>query len=223
MAQTGCRSMILKWRNSCRCRGGATTGLLTMLASFGALGAAAVFVGPRVIQAGSSEVSEIITARSPMHQKQFELLTTLIARSQALLMVHDRGTRPYEEMLLWMEDRQSPGTMETSELALISHSRILQTITLYRFDAENGNTPEIGLNWQDPKFCDAWRSNPDVVATSIVGGISDLELLYDPLIQGGSPALRITFTWASDTADGSDKASTLVEVNIPKTGREGDS
>lgn len=194
-----------------------------MLASFGALGAVAVVVGPRLTQAGAQELPTTTTARIPGHQTQLELFAAMVARSQAVLAVCQGGSRSHEELLLWMEDRESPGILEDSELALISHSRILQTITYHRLDPAHADSTALGEAWRDPGFRQRWRTDPRIESTVLAAGISDLDLETIPLIQGDRPALRIRFTWASDTADGSDEASTLVEVNITKTGRDGDS
>ena len=67
-------------------------------------------------------------------------------------------------------------------------------------------------------FCDRWRADPRVGSVVLIAGVSDMwvEPLEPP--QEGSQRLRIELTWASDSADGDDEASVLVDAVVSAAG-----
>lgn len=209
MARTMFQSSLMR-------RGGSTLGLLSMLAIFGGMGVTAVILGPRILQAQSDSPSdsdpEVLAARDPAHQQTLELVAKILARSRAVLALHHRGQSPFEEIVLWIEDRDNPGILDVHELAIISHSKVMQTITYYSREADPARG-EISLDEAGkPGFCHRWRTDPAVTSRVIAAGISDVELIRQPMIQAGKAALRISFTWVSETVDGPDEASALVAV-----------
>jgi len=205
-------AIIRPTRNSCRFRGGAAaTALLTVIA-FASLGAAALTLGPRVIRADVQAVPAATPARTSDHQLFLDLLAGVVARSRAVLAVHDRGPTPFEEVVLWIDDPGRPEQVDAAEVALISHSRILHTVVFHRLRAGQPGHGLFAYDWSDPAFCEAWRTSPEVRGTVIAAGISDLDFAWAPLFQEEADALRITFTWSSDSSDTSDVASTVVGV-----------
>ncbi|MCH6550395.1 MAG: hypothetical protein IH804_00065, partial [Planctomycetes bacterium] len=150
---------------------------------------------------------------SPDHQRLIESLGALIGRSSKVLAIHDRGPTPYMEVLLWVDDAKNPGTLDAGELALISHSRVLQTITYYTL-GEVGTGSGFGGAFDQfgPAFCDRWRAEPDVMARMIGAGVSDMRV--EPVEGGptGPALLRISLTWGPDSTDGPDEASVLVDA-----------
>ena len=197
-----------------RHRGATTAGVLAMTFSFGVLGATAVMIGPRVIEAQSAvHAPYVIAASDPAHQRVIELFGSMVARSRAVLAVHQRGATPYEELVLWFEDRDRPDQVDRHEVGVISHSRILRTLTFFTQESAEIAPAAFDEPWHEASFCDAWRTHPDRQAVVIASGISDLHYDYVQLIQGEAPSLRITFTWASESADGSDEASIVVDVS----------
>lgn len=197
-----------------RRRGTSTTGVVATLATFGALGATAIMIGPRVIEANSPATTpQVVTARIPSHQRVIEAFGGLVARSRAMLAVHDRGAGSHEELVLWLENRDLPKLVDPHEIGVISHSRILQTLTLHTMpEAEIAPLDVPWQAWSRPGFCETWRTCPGTHSTVIAAGLSDVDFRSEQLIQGGPAALRITFTWAADSADGSDQASIVVGV-----------
>ena len=205
-------------------RGSTTGGVLAALVAFGTLGATAVMVGPRVLEARAEPgTSRTRAARETEHQQIIELFGSIVARSRGVLWIHPREASPYEELVLWLEDSDHPGRMDADEIGVISHSRILRTLTLFRFEQADLAPAVSEAAWRLPVFCEAWRTNPNVHTSLIATGISDVQFSVEQLIQGEPPALRITFTWASDSADGPDEASILVNaIAHSRTGGAGD-
>lgn len=205
-------------------RGGTVTGLLVTLSLLGTLTVGAIVVSPRFLQARESS-SPVVTAQSPRHQAMLESLAALIGRSRQLIAMHDRSVSPYVEAVLWLEDADRSGTPDPPEIAVLSHSEILRTITIYGVPV--GLSPEDlaevwpnfkSIDLTEPGFCDRWRSSP-LIATQVIGtGISDLqfERLAAPpegrAIVAGSAHVRIALTWSADSVDGAEEASTLVEA-----------
>ncbi|MCH8343783.1 MAG: hypothetical protein IH983_07335 [Planctomycetes bacterium] len=127
-------------------------------------------------------------------------------------------------MVLWLQDDDSEGIQgqaDESELAVLSHSLVLRTITIYRL--ADGEEAAAGRRW-DPRqpagaaFCDRFRADPRVGSMVLIAGVSDMrvEPLQPP--QEGSQRLRIELTWASDSADGADEASVLVDAVVSAAG-----
>ena len=152
----------------------------------------------------------MVAAQHPGHQRVVEVFGSMVGRSRAILAVHQRGASPFEEIVLWLEDSDHPGRIDPEEIGVISHSRILQTLTFYTRESAEIAPMTAVSSWEEPSFCESWRANPERQAVVIATGLSDVQFEPEHLIQGETPALRITFTWAADSADGSDMASIVV-------------
>jgi hypothetical protein len=182
----------------------------------GALAVSAAVVGPQIGHGfGTNEAAPPpVAARRQDHRTLMEHLTGLIGRSSAVLAVHQRGTTPYLEIVLWLGDEDRSGRAEPAEVAIVSHSRIMQTLTLYEW--AGGKAPAEGalaiVAPGAPAFCNAWRADRHVRPQVILAGVSDLAArpLESPV--AGRLALEITVTWAGDPSDGPDVASAVVDA-----------
>ena len=197
-------------------RGGTISGLLVTLSAIGTLAVGAAVVSPRFLKAAPRESAEI-HARLPAHQETASALAALIGRSHMLLALHDRGATPYQETVLWLDDRVNPGVIDPEEVAVLSHSEVLWTIIYYGLEApEEEACPEAEAlepaRVREPAFCGHWRARAGVEPRVIATGISDLRIEPPEKGPGGSSLLRISLTWASDSTDGPDEASVLVDV-----------
>ena len=197
-------------------RGGTTGFALSLIAGFCTLSATAMFIGPRIIYAGDGEAETIIAA-DPSHQHTIEIFAGILARSRAVLALHDRGETPYEEIVLWIEDRERPGRIDPHEVVVISHSKVLQTLTYYGVDRIEGSRPLSSDDLKTARFCDQRRTDPSVTVRVIGAGISDLDLSPQAIIQGSRALLRISFTWASELTDAPDEAAVFVDVVMQTT------
>ncbi len=199
------------------CRRGGTIGfVLSLVAGFGTLSVMAVYIGPRVMYANEGE-ADVIVATDPSHQNTIEIFAGILARSRAVLALHDRGDTPYEEIVLWVEDRERPGRIDPHEVVVISHSKVLQTLTYYGVDRIEGSLPLSTDELKTTRFCDRRRTDPSVTVRVIGAGISDLDLSPQSIIQGSRALLRISFTWASELTDAPDEAAVLVDVVMQTT------
>ncbi len=218
-------------------RGGTLTGLLVTLSIIGALGVTTVIVAPQYLSAGVEPPQpQAVTARLHEHQQLIDDLAGLIARSIGTIAIHPRGATPYEEIVLWLADGQAEGTAgraDEAELAVLSHSSVLHTITVYRLeDPEAERSRTVVVPRSSPAFCERWRADPRVGSLVLGRGVSDMrvETVGDAQDQwelsgtwGGLQRLRLTLTWASDSADGADEASVLIDTVMFPSGAGGSS
>lgn len=209
-------------------RGGTINGLLVTLSIFGALTAATVFVAPQYLAARPVAGPAAIPASRPAHQTLIDDLGVLITQSVGILAIHGRGATPYEEIVLWLTDSDpegADGRADVPELAILSHSNVMQTITIYRLP--QGPTALPVAQPASPEFCSRWRADPGVEARVLGLGVSNMrvEPVGDEQDQWGESGrwgalqrLRLTLTWAADSADGADEASVVVDTVLFPTG-----
>ncbi len=222
----------------CRRRGETLGGLLVTLSIIGALGVTAAVVAPRYLVGAvaghppdAPDVGDLIRARNPTHRELIDALTRLIARSVGILAIHHRGPGPYLELVLWLDDDTNPGRPDAHELALLSHSRILQTLTLYRRPSGTpadwkgaGGLWASGNSATDPSFCGRWRADSGVRALVLMRGVSDMRVEPVASPHASLQRLRILLSWAADSVDGADEASAMVDtVMFPSADRPGGS
>jgi hypothetical protein len=197
-----------------RSRGSTLAGVLWTIVLAGAVVATAAVITPSGLRARTPALPAEIAARLPEHQQVAELVAELIGRSCEVLAIHPRGTTPYLELVLWLEDAPETGTIDLGEVAVLSHSRVLQTMTFYVLDDDEAAAAE-GLRREEackPAFCRAWRDRRDVVARVIATGLSDVRAERLAYPDGRPGLLRIFFTWASQSSDGADEASILIDA-----------
>lgn len=198
------------------------TGLLAVIGTIGAVAATAAVFSPRLLQAEEAEgVPEAVAAAVPEHQTTLDALADLIGRSRAILAVHQRGVTPYAETVLWLDDRENQGVIDEGEIAVLSHSEVLWTIVYHGLaaadDPERVQKGETAIDVNNAcriAFCSHWRSDPRVEPRVIATGVSGMRI--EPIGQSGEgrALVRIALTWGSDLTDGSDEASTVVDVQM---------
>lgn len=220
---------------SARCflrRGESASGVILTLVCLGTLGAAAVVFRPQMLFGdGDGNARSVERAHMPSHQALVDNIASMISGSEAVLGIRERprgsqaiaaaatgsgGTESTRsEIVLWMEDARNPGWMDRSEVAVISHSRTLQTITLYvanpMYSQRGTIDPDLAAKRE---FCDAWRADRAVKGIVLATGVSDLRIERSGKPGAKVASLRISLTWASDSADGSDAASAQVDAIV---------
>ena len=204
-------------------RGGGSVGLLVTLVLFGGMAVTAVVVTPRYLRAGGTTPLEVVAAREPGHQQVLDAFASLLGRCREVIAVHQRSGRPYLEVVVWLEDARHPGQVDAEELAVISHSAVLRTVALHtlappgpgRRDADVPAQVLVrGSDIRAPSFCDAWRARPDVTRRVLAAGVSELEAEVMESTHAERVMLRISFTWAEETADAADAASAFVDARM---------
>ena len=195
-------------------RGSATQGVLAIIATLGVFTTAAVVIGPRMLSASSTTIPNAAPVLSPRQQATLDGLAALVGRSIGVLAIHERGLSPFTEVVLWLEDHHEPSELSRGEVAVLSHSRILQTISLYMLDAQ-AETELVLVPAAASKrsFCDAWRADPQVTPTLIASGVSDVQFVRI-LGTAERSVVRIGLTWPEETADGPVEASAEVDVRL---------
>jgi len=111
--------------------------LLMLTCSAGLLIGAAVVVDPQQLR-GDSEASQPRTEPRDLHRDYARSLADLISNCHEVLAVHEPGASPYSEIVLWVNDDTNPGTIDPKEVAIISHSRLFHTITVYSMESGGG-------------------------------------------------------------------------------------
>lgn len=187
---------------------------------------------PATLQAGTASASRL--ADQTPAPRAAEALA-LVHGCKQVLAAHNRGATPYTELVLWMHDETNPGVIDASEVAVLCHSRLFRTITVYGLAS---STPE-GLmrlsvtvpetTFDDPSFCDQWRSMPQIRPLTIATGISDMRL--EPLSEAGGAAsgnhghvgphselstfgrpMRLRLRWTGDSTDGPQETTSMIAV-----------
>lgn len=200
--------------------GGTLAGLLATLSILGALTAAAVVVGPRYLPAGAASAGPDTRARVAGHEELIQSLGTLLERSTGVLAIHARGASPFHEVVLWLGDEQRRGRVDQQELAVLSHSRIMRTVTLYHLrpgEPAGGTFDPASLD--GPDVCNRWRTDPRVRPLVVATDVSEMRIEPVERPRHGMQPLRVSLTWAADSVDGHDAASIVVDaVLFPPSG-----
>jgi len=211
-------------------RGGVIQGLLVTLSVLGALTVATIFVAPQYL-AAQPQVQPIIAAGTPAHQALIDDLAAVVEQSVGVLAIHPRGVTPYEEVVLWLADNDggTDGRADQAELAVLSHSSVLQTVTVYQMTGEDAATSTLGVPRSSADFCRRWRADGRVKSVVLGRGIANMRIERVGELQeqwgesgqwGALQRLRLTLTWDPDSVDGADEASVLVDTVLFPSGAE---
>ena len=210
-------------------RAGVIQGLLVTLSVLGALTVATIFVAPQYL-AAQPQVQPIIAARKPAHQALIDDLAAVVEQSVGVLAIHPRGVTPYEEVVLWLADNVggTDGRADEAELAVLSHSSVLQTVTVYQMTGETA-AGTFGVPRSSADFCRRWRADGRVKSVVLGRGIANMRIERVGELQeqwgesgqwGALQRLRLTLTWDPDSVDGADEASVLVDTVLFPSGAE---
>lgn len=203
-------------------RGSATTGLLITLALMAGAVVTAIVIRPNLGQAFSATEMAGEQASDPANQQIIDGIAEIVARAHQVMAVHPRGTTPYTEIVLWVEDRENPGEIDPDEVAIISHSPVLETLIYYTLrEPTEGTEPDTGRlpptlstgDVADAWFCDMWRTAPDIEPKVIATRVSGMQVVQDrpDNAADGRHLLRIRLTWDAQTSDSGDTAMVVVE------------
>lgn len=187
-----------------RRRGGTSIASIFAILSLTSILATIAWVArPMYLHADITPTPQTITAANPRHQQIIQLLADLLQNSSNVTAIHPRDPSPYAEVVLRTSGQGQPVTAD--QIALLSHSRVLQTITLYTL-----NDPQLTFTHDElphSDFPNRWRDNPNVHPTLLATSISDMHIE-----QVHPNQLLIVLTWDANSVDGEDKASLLVNV-----------
>lgn len=183
--------------------------LLLVLASIGGLAGSALVLAPRVLLAESSS-SGATGAAAPEHQLTIELLAALLSSCHEIVAVYPRRNSSFLDAVIWLQDAQEPGVVNDGELALLSHSRVSQTImlTILPESLIAADPVDQQVDWS---FRDRWRSSSSTESHLLARQVSDLRIGPAPGAKQ-QDRVEIALTWADRTADGADKASVVVDA-----------
>jgi hypothetical protein len=209
-----------------RRRGGATGSALAVAAAFVTLTTVAVVVGPAYLRADESPPADEPAALE-RHQQIIDALAALMSRSTEIIAIHASTDSSYTEIVLWLDDRTAPGRIDPGEIAVLTHSAVLHTIWFHTLEPAVDDPDDVltkltneaaslePLEWsdmQDAGFCSAWRHRPDIQRRLIASGVARLDVERIARSDNRSVLLRIALTWAAESADGPDRASSVLDV-----------
>lgn len=203
-------------------RGSTTNGLLVACSVIGTFIVTAAIVTPLSLHASDDKDGpQVIAARQEHHQQVIEAIATLLGRSEEIVAVHDRGESPFVEVVLRLQDKGGSELAE-DEIAVLSHSEVLQTITFYTLPEQAAPDPERRQVFADagrrreqltkPRFCTLWRSDPGVVPRVIATGVTDMTIEQVERLSPDRVRLWIELTWGPNSSDGEDSASVFVHA-----------
>ena len=203
-------------------RGGASAALIITLTALASMATAAVVVGPGF---SIGALSTAPTAGSPVEklgdrQRFANQVAGIFGGSHRVLAVHERGYTPYLEAVLWVEDRVNLGQIDPCEVAVLSHSRVLQSITWYALPSEYekatwsdfDSSVLIVDRLSDPTFCERWRSQSHVVPRLISTGISDLVIKSARREGSDTGVMQIRVIWPEDSTDSPTETAAHVQA-----------
>jgi hypothetical protein len=150
-----------------------------------------------------------------------DTLATLLSQCHEILAVHQRGATPYAEIVVWKSNAHNPAQIDPEEIAIISHSDLLQAVTIYSLpeggppnvassnsNAAPFNAPTLSplrfdrVALEQPGFCDRWRALPAVQPRVIGSGISDMTLTPAPADSNPIAKIKSNVSVASGVGDG---------------------
>ncbi len=202
-------------------KGVVTAEVLTLLAALGVLTTTAFVITPRLLRAGDDEQG-ITAPRTEAHQASLTKLVEALQRCIGIVAVHDREHSPYLDLILWADDVSDPGHINENEVLVLSHSRLLQTLTMYTRAPGPGADrlfPQVDVMRQ-PEFAARWRARVDVEAMVIETGVPDMRFVDHAVRGDGASGLSgqsseshvIELTWGGNRADESDVGQGIVRL-----------
>lgn len=200
----------------------ATAEAVALAASVGVLGTAAFVITPRLLEAGTGGGDPTLVPRDEEHRKQMLMLLEALHRCRAVLAVHDRTASPYLDIVLWGEDLADPDIVNEGEVIVLSHSRLLQSLTIHYLDLEEHAAGESlpPETLRERSFGERWRLRAEVQGRVIGTGIADVR--FEPAssdregqsaqTDGETAGYLLALTWAQRGADEADAARALVRL-----------
>lgn len=182
--------------------GSAISSALIAISITGVVATTAWVARPAYLHA-QSPTHESVAARSERNQEIVDLLANLIGSSAEVVAVYPRGATPYAEVVLRIAGEGD--AVQSDEVAVLSHSRVLQSLMLYTHGDVQDDLHRAELFASG--FPDRWRGDPNVKPILLASGLSDMDV---QVVEPG--LLRIALTWAADSADGEDESMVYVQA-----------
>lgn len=204
-----------------RDHGVALTPIVASVVAAGLLGAASVVLAPVLVRGdgGHTTAEHPAPWRAPRAQIE-RALSDLVARSVDVLAIHRRGALPFTQFVLWERDDEDPGFINFDEVVVISHSRNLQTISVYRVANDEATADQATrkpsrrmsrIEIERLDFCDRWRADPLIGAAVIGRGVSDATFTLIDETASRSRRLRIRLIWDRESVDSDAHGVSVVE------------
>jgi hypothetical protein len=109
---------------------------------------------------------------------------------------------PYVDLILWTDDSAAPGEIDTGELMVLTHHRLLRTLTLYIHESPEQREPAPPDALAAPGFADRFRASPAVRGIRLADGVSDLPVEIIEPEDGGRGEIVIQLIWPAEEVDG---------------------
>jgi hypothetical protein len=184
---------------------------LFVVAGIGTLtGAAFIFATPSSAVADTR--GQVAAAMPEKIHITLHRLHQITGASCAVLHLYEPDDRdPFTEMMLWIADTDGSGSPEPSEIGVLSHNSVLDSIVWYPPRGGHHAT-DILDQVAARELCRSRRKASPAQYQVFAQAISDLGLNWCNPLESGDELLEITLTWPSKGADGLRRAFKHVHV-----------
>ena len=173
-------------------------------------GAAFVFAHPATAIASSQD--RAVEAVPQRIQVTLDRIHRLAGNSCAVLHTYEPTAHdPFVDLVVWIADHNGSGYPEPSEVGVLSHSRVLESIVWYP-PQDRSEATNVVRRATARQLCSARRRAFDGSRQVLAQAISDLDFDWRRVGELGSELLEITLTWPSEGADGQQRALKHVHV-----------
>ena len=143
------------------------------------------------------ELPQIVLPADPERVEiQLALRDVFNAAGMVLATQEFQGTT---SVIFWASDKKDRGLLNTNELLVISHNRVLHTLDAYQSQSTQEMT--ISQTLADG-FIRTWRSRPDVRKQILAHGLQDVGLVWSDS-SGTQGMLAVSLTWDAQGSDDS--------------------
>ena len=119
-------------------------------------------------------------------------------------------TGPFLEIVLWIEDGEPVGSVDLSEVIVLSYSETFHAIVAWQLvgDADVRSTPPSGYG---ADFCTWWRGLDETTRRPLATGVRGFSV-QGWNASGNGGGMSISLTWADDSVDGLDSATIPIDA-----------
>lgn len=121
--------------------GGVLRSLLMVVCGVVGLGAAALLLEPQALMA-VARPPQPTTNSQRAHDEFAATLASLINDGVEVLAITNHSPESAASIVVWMNDSDNLGVIDPSEIAVISHSQLLRTVTVYTLDKHGSKSAE---------------------------------------------------------------------------------
>lgn len=155
---------------------------------------------------GSDKVDQnapLVMPAEPADRTVFIGLRELVLGGGLVLSVHEGGAQP-AWVAFWTSDEYEPGVVNESEIMVVAHNPLLQTVSVYSApDRTPENNPPIPFSFAaSGGLLSSVRARSDIDARVVATGVAEMTLAWSGSIERDGQ-LTVALIWAPKLADSS--------------------